>query len=232
MRKTLCAILSICLVCLPFRLIAEDRNTSFTIPTRIIDREVAQMKIIPEDILVLESPAGRDVVPVDKTGRAPLPSIGHTRVAGMTVDEVSGLIFQKTGEKFHIFIATLPQGLDAYPIPQGVAVIGEVNRPGIVNPGRITDIIAQSMGTTENFNGKIVLFRRDENIVVNYRRIVRGQYQYNIIARDGDCVWFGRTMGSSFITSTQPWLGILRDVGLVLIAVVEIANAGEKRKWW
>ncbi|NIM02739.1 hypothetical protein GTN66_01090, partial [bacterium] len=65
-------------------------------------------------------------------------------------------------------------GVDSYTVPRGVAVIGEVNRPGIVAPGRLTDVVAQSMGTTSSFNGKVVIFRRNENLVIKYNKILKG----------------------------------------------------------
>jgi len=202
------------------------------IPTRIIDRAISEVKIIPEDVLIVQSEDTRDIIAVDKNGFATIPGIGDMKISGMTAFELSELIRKKTSVDNIVIIATLPQGVDSYTVPRGVAVIGEVNRPGIVAPGRLTDVVAQSMGTTSSFNGKVVIFRRNENLVVKYNRILKGNYQYNVMCKDGDTVWFGKSTGGKFIESTRPWLGIMRDIALVIIAIVEITDLGERHGWW
>jgi len=202
------------------------------IPTRIIDRAISEVKIIPEDVLIVQSEDTRDIIAVDKNGFATIPGIGDIKVSGMTAFELSELIREKTSIDNIVIIATLPQGIDTYTIPRGVAVIGEVNRPGIVAPGRLTDIVAQSMGTTPSFNGKVVIFRRNEHLVIKYNKILKGKYQYNVMCKDGDTVWFGKSTGGKFIESTRPWLGIMRDIALVIIAIVEITDLGERHGWW
>ena len=202
------------------------------IPTRIIDKAISEVKIIPEDVLIVQSEDTRDIIAVDKNGVATILGIGDIRVSGMTAFELSELIREKTSIDNIVIIATLPQGVDSYTVPRGVAVIGEVNRPGIVAPGRLTDIVAQSMGTTPSFNGKVVIFRRNEHLVIKYNKILKGKYQYNIMCKDGDTVWFGKSTGGKFIDSTRPWLGIMRDIALVIIAIVEITDLGERHGWW
>lgn len=202
------------------------------IPTRIIDRAISDVKIIPEDVLIVQSEDMRDIIAVDKNGFATIPGIGDMKVSGMTAFELSELIREKTSIDNIVIIATLPQGVDSYTVPRGVAVIGEVNRPGVVAPGRLTDIVAQSMGTTSSFNGKVVIFRRNEHLVIKYNKILKGNYQYNVMCKDGDTVWFGKSTGGKFIESTSPWLGIMRDIALVIIAIVEINDLGERHGWW
>jgi len=202
------------------------------IPTRIIDRAITNVKIIPEDVLIVQTEKTRDVIAVDKNGFATIPSMGDMKVSGLTAFELSELIREKTRIDNIVVIATLPQGIDSYTIPKGVAVIGEVNRPGIVAPGRITDIVAQSMGTTPSFNGKVVIFRRNEQLAIKYDKILKGKYQYNVMCKDGDTVSFGKSTGGKFIDSTRPWLGIMRDIALVIIAIVEINDVGERHGWW
>lgn len=202
------------------------------IPTRIIDRAISEVKIIPEDVLIVQSEDTRDIIAVDKNGFATIPGIGDMKVSGMTAFELSELIREKTSIDNIVIIATLPQGVDSYTVPRGVAVIGEVNRPGVVAPGRLTDVVAQSMGTTPSFNGKVVIFRRNENLVIKYNKILKGNYQYNVMCKDGDTVWFGKSTGGKFIESTRPWLGIMRDIALVIIAIVEINDLGERHGWW
>jgi protein involved in polysaccharide export with SLBB domain len=202
------------------------------IPTRIIDRTITNVKIIPEDVLIIQYEDSRDVIPVDKNGMATIPGIGDVKVSGRTAYELSEFIRERTAINNVVIIATLPQGVESYTIPKGVAVIGEVNRPGIVAPGRLTDIVAQSMGTTPSFNGKVVIFRRNEQLVIKYDKILKGKYQYNLMCKDGDTVSFGKSTGGKFIDSTRPWLGIMRDIALVIIAVVEVNDLGERHGWW
>lgn len=54
----------------------------------------------------------------------------------------------------------------------------------------------------------------------------------SVTCKDGDTVWFGKSTGGKFIDSTRPWLGIMRDIALVIIAIVEINDLGERHDWW
>ncbi|NIM02740.1 hypothetical protein GTN66_01095, partial [bacterium] len=54
------------------------------IPTRIIDRAISDVKIIPEDVLIVQSEDTRDIIAVDKNGFAAIPGIGDMKVSGMT----------------------------------------------------------------------------------------------------------------------------------------------------
>jgi len=65
------------------------------VPTRIIDRAISDVKIITEDVLIVQYENSRDIIAVDKNGSTILPSIGEIKMRGLTPFELSELIGEK-----------------------------------------------------------------------------------------------------------------------------------------
>jgi len=197
----------------------------------IIDPARQNVTVQPLDVLLIMSDEASVLSVVQPDGSAILPEIGSRDVKGMKPEEIEEMILEDSGLCWTIRIATLPDGDDAYPLPVGVAISGSISRPCVVRPGRLTQVVSDGGGYLPEFGGTISLLHRGKLTRHNYFRILRGK-ECDVICQAGDVVTLEKHYGARLIDGVRPWLDIMRDVALVMIAAIEVNNTGHTQGWW
>jgi len=234
-RLIICVVCCAATFCLYNTVAAQgtDRGTAQGTDRQIaiVDPARQNVTVQPLDVLLIMSDEASVLSVVQSDGSAILPEIGSRDVKGMKPEEIEEMILASSGLCRTIRIATLPEGDSAYPLPVGVAISGSVSRPSVVRPGRLTQVVSDGGGYLPVFGGTVSLLHRGKLTRHNYFRILTGK-ECDVICQAGDVVTLEKHYGARLIGGIRPWLDIMRDVALVMIAAIEVNNTGHTQGWW
>lgn len=158
------------------------------------------------DVSVLEDPNLNRLALVRPDGRISLPIAGSVRAAGRTTDSLERVITERLRDSFAIMPnVTVAVAQLAEPNPEEppetltVYVIGEVNRPGVVELEQGTTLLqalALSGGLSRFAATRRIQLRRvepksgeEDLFIFDYRAVERGAFLNSVVEmRDGDVI--------------------------------------------
>jgi polysaccharide export outer membrane protein len=156
----------------------------------------ASYVIGPEDVLyihVWKEDALSRTLPVRMDGNISLPLIHQIKAAGLTPLELEEVIAKRLNEFYEKPIVSVTV-MEANSFK--VYVSGEVRTPGVYNlrsETNLLQIIPMAGGFTEWANQKKILIIRKEmgkesRITVDYKKVIKGESNSNVVLRPGDTV--------------------------------------------
>ena len=185
------------------------RGTSFKVLTEQKDIPVPMNYVIgPGDqvnILLWGRMSGQFSLTVDRDGKITIPEIGPIKVAGLTFDQMSKLLIEKTGQIVGINIDISMGSTRTIPI----FVLGDVERPGTYTIGAlatITDGLMMAGGPSAIGSMRRVELRRGGKNITHYDLydlFLRGDKSKDAVLQSGDVV---------FVPVTGPLVGVAGNV--------------------
>jgi hypothetical protein len=180
-------------------------------------------KIMQGDAILITRSDKQTMHQVDSSGVIMYPGVGKMKVAGLTTDDLMVLIQKNSGQKVGVTNLSTQSSVKDVVITEGVAVIGEVQLPGIYKPERLMHVLAQARGMTDNASGRVVVYKRNQRPKVIYLRdIFIGEAEKDIVLQDGDVAWVQISGSSKFVKGVEPWSRVIGNVAQVILSVLAV----------
>jgi polysaccharide export outer membrane protein len=154
----------LCALAAPAQTSVSTNNSQAVAPT---SEPKTALRLGPGDLVhvtVYEMPELEQRFRVSEQGTATLALIGELKVTGMTADELGKQIATKLREGDFAKRPNVTVMVDEY-TTQGVAVIGEVNRPGLVpiySARSVLDILSAAGGLKDTASTEILIRRQGQ----------------------------------------------------------------------
>ncbi len=175
---------------------ADKETLSSKGPQADVAADSDQYVIGAEDVLyihVWKEDAFTRTIPVRMDGKISLPLVQEVKAAGLTPLELKEVLIRKLKEFIeNPVVSVTVMEANSYK----VYISGQVKTPGVYrlrSETSVAQIIPMAGGFTDWANQKKILIIRNENgrekrIKVNYKKILNGSSESNVILKTGDTI--------------------------------------------
>jgi len=151
---------------------------------------------------------------VQPDGRIYLPGIGFIQAKGLTPEELTAIINNKTGMVVYISLKKVSS--------KKIYVWGNAScvNAGIYNYGLLTEILAEAGGIQKGGNYKIVImYPTNQKKTVDIRKLRGGEAKLNEFVPPGSSLYVQQHKTWAFMERVSPYMTILRDI-VIIVAFV------------
>ena len=211
---------------------SPQQATTSNIPAKESTRDLTKVLISDGDLLEVTVYGLEDMsqkVRVDSDGNISLQLLGQVHVGGLTASEAEKLLSKTSVEKgilkdphFSVFIRENVQG--------GVAVLGEVNKPGIYaleGTHRLLEAISAAGGVTNKAGSTVFITRHDSSAKVIKTQLAENDEDptNNVEVYPGDTVMVSKAPLVYVVGEVQRPSGLVMENGKPITVLQAIALA-------